>query len=65
MDSLIESLQKTPEYTVTEIGAEGEKVNTIKNYRAINSKHQEAEAIKEITTADLVRHYPCQYGDMK
>lgn len=54
MDSLIEQLQKTKEYTVTEIGGEGEKVNKITNYRAINSKHNEQEAVDEIATADLV-----------
>jgi len=56
MDKLIEQLQNTPEYTVTEIGAEGEKTNKIKGYRAINSKTHEAEAIKEISSADLVRN---------
>ncbi|KAI4198428.1 MAG: hypothetical protein LQ350_005288 [Teloschistes chrysophthalmus] len=54
VDTLIEQLQKTKEYTVTEIGGEGEKVNKITNYRAINSKHNEAEAVDEIATADLV-----------
>ncbi|KAL8992273.1 MAG: hypothetical protein Q9169_007226 [Polycauliona sp. 2 TL-2023] len=54
MDSIIEQLQKTKEYTVTEIGGEGEKVNTISNYRAINSKTHEADVIEEICTADLV-----------
>lgn len=54
MDSIIEQLQKHKEYTVTEIGGEGEKVNKITNYRAINSKYNEAEVIEEISTADLV-----------
>ena len=54
MDKLIEQLQNTPEYTVTEIGGEGEKVNTITNYRAINSKTHENDAIKEISSANLV-----------
>ncbi|KAL8979098.1 MAG: hypothetical protein Q9205_005484 [Flavoplaca limonia] len=54
MDSLIEQLQKTKEYTVTEIGGEGEKVNKINNYRAINSKTHEGNVIDEISTADLV-----------
>lgn len=54
MADLIEQLQKTPSYTVTEIGGDGDKVNTITNYKALNSKSQEAEAIKEIETADLV-----------
>ena len=54
MDKLIEQLQQTKSYTVTEIGGEGEKVNTISNYRAINSKTHEADAVKEISGADLV-----------
>ena len=54
MDSIIEKLQATKSYTVTEIGGEGEKVNTITNYRAINSKTHEADVIKEIASADLV-----------
>ena len=54
MDKLIEQLQQTPKYTVTEIGGDGDKVNTVTNYRAINSKTHEADAIKEISSADLV-----------
>lgn len=54
MDSIIDQLQKQKEYTVTEIGGDGEKVNKITNYRAINSKYHEADVIKEISTADLV-----------
>ncbi|KAL2040419.1 hypothetical protein N7G274_006862 [Stereocaulon virgatum] len=54
VDELIKKLQSVPKYTVTEIGGEGEKVNTITNYRAINSKTHEADAIKEISTADMV-----------
>ncbi|KAL8923130.1 MAG: hypothetical protein Q9208_004814 [Pyrenodesmia sp. 3 TL-2023] len=54
MDSIIEQLQKTKEYTVTEIGAEGKKVNKITNYRAINSKYEEEKVVEEIATADLV-----------
>ncbi|KAL8946400.1 MAG: hypothetical protein Q9222_007203 [Ikaeria aurantiellina] len=54
VDKLIEQLQTEKEYTVTEIGGEGEKVNKITNYRAINSKLNESEAVDEIATADLV-----------
>lgn len=54
MDWLINTLQSTPSYTVTEIGAEGEKTITITNYRAINSRTNEADVVKEITTADVV-----------
>lgn len=67
MDSIIELLQKHKEYTVTEIGGEGEKVNTITNYRAINSKSHEQDVVKEISTADLVSiphpGKPCTLGN--
>lgn len=52
--SIIEQLQKNKDYTVTEIGDEGEKVNTITNYRAINSKTHEEDVIEELSTAELV-----------
>ena len=55
MDSIIDQLQKVDSYTVTEIGPEGEKVNKVTNYRAINSKTHEADVVKEIASADLVR----------
>lgn len=58
MDSIIELLQKNKSYTVTEIGGDGEKVNTITNYRAINSKTHEADVIKEIASAEIVGNAP-------
>ncbi|OQO02640.1 Mannitol-1-phosphate 5-dehydrogenase [Cryoendolithus antarcticus] len=54
MDSIIESLQKTKSYEVTEIGDDGEKKFTIDNYRALNSKHEMEKVIHEIATADVV-----------
>ncbi|KAG8631826.1 hypothetical protein KVT40_000966 [Elsinoe batatas] len=54
MDSIIDALQKTKSYTVTEIGSDGEHTFTIDNYRAINSKHEEGKVIEEIATADVV-----------
>lgn len=54
MDDLINKLQTTKDYTVTEIGGDGEKVNTISGYRAINSKTHEQDVIQEIATADIV-----------
>lgn len=54
MDKLIEQLQKTKSYTVTEVSDEGEATFTIDNYRAINSKTNESEVVEEIATADLV-----------
>jgi len=54
MDSIIESLQKTPSYTVTEIGEDGERTFTIDHYRAINSKYDLEKVIDEIASADIV-----------
>lgn len=54
MDKLIEQLQKTKSYTVTEIGAEGEHSFEINNYRALNSKTHLEDVINEIATADVV-----------
>ncbi|KAE8380745.1 mannitol-1-phosphate 5-dehydrogenase [Aspergillus bertholletiae] len=54
MDSVINSLQKTPSYDVTEVSEEGESTKTITNYRAINSKSHEADVVQEIASADVV-----------
>lgn len=54
MDSLIEALQSIKEYTVTEIGPDGENTCTIHHFRAINSKHNEGQVVEEISTADVV-----------
>ena len=54
IDSLIETLQKTPSYEVTEIGEDGETKFTIDNFRAINSKNEMEKVIEEIATADTV-----------
>ena len=54
MTDLINSLQSSKSYTVTELGTDEKKVNTITGYRAINSKTNEKEAIHEIATAQLV-----------
>jgi len=54
VDPLINSLQSTPSYTVTEVGEEGSKTTTVDNYRAINSKTDEAKVVEEIATADIV-----------
>jgi len=54
VDSVIDSLQSTPTYQVTEISEDGENTKTISNYRAINSKHDEPAVVKEIATADVV-----------
>ncbi|KAI9889864.1 MAG: hypothetical protein M1814_004699 [Vezdaea aestivalis] len=54
MDSVIKDLQANSSYKVVEVGADGEHTSEITNYRAINSKHQEAEVVKEISSADVV-----------
>jgi mannitol-1-phosphate 5-dehydrogenase len=54
MAPLIEQLQKTPSYSVIQVGTSGTSTSTITNYRAINSKTHEADVIAEITTADVV-----------
>ncbi|KAI9654514.1 MAG: protein disulfide isomerase (PDI) protein [Bathelium mastoideum] len=54
VDALIDTLQKTPSYTVTEIGPDGESKFEISNFRAINSKHNEPQVVEEIATADVV-----------
>ncbi|KAF3389449.1 Mannitol-1-phosphate 5-dehydrogenase [Penicillium rolfsii] len=54
MDSIINELQNTKSYQVTEVSEEGETTKTITNYRAINSKTHEQDVIQEISTADIV-----------
>jgi mannitol-1-phosphate 5-dehydrogenase len=54
IDTVIESLQKTPSYEVTEVSDQGERVFKIDNYRAINSKYDMPKVIEEIATADTV-----------
>lgn len=54
MDTIIEQLQKTKSYEVTEIGPDGEHKFTIDNYRAINSKYELEKVVEEIATADVV-----------
>ncbi|KAF1913220.1 mannitol-1-phosphate 5-dehydrogenase [Ampelomyces quisqualis] len=54
MDSIIEALQKSSSYTVTEIGDDGEREFTIDHYRALNSKNEMEKVIHEIATADVV-----------
>lgn len=51
---VIDSLNSNKTYEVTEISEEGEKTKTITNYRALSSKTQEPEVVKEIATADVV-----------
>jgi len=54
MDSVIDQLNASKSYKVIQVGSEGTSTTTITNYRAINSKLNEAQVIEEITTADVV-----------
>lgn len=54
VDATIDTLNKTPEYKVIEVGKEGTEEKVISNYRAINSKTHEADVIKAIAEADVV-----------
>jgi mannitol-1-phosphate 5-dehydrogenase len=54
LENIIDDLKKYPSYKVIQVGQEGQSETTITNYRAINSKQNEADVISEITTADLV-----------
>jgi len=53
-EDIIEKLQRNKSYKVIQVGAEGNTVSTIEDYRAINSKTNEAGVIEEISTADVV-----------
>jgi mannitol-1-phosphate 5-dehydrogenase len=54
IDKLIDDINSTKSYTVTEVGADGERSFTIDNYVAINSKYHEAECVDEISMADII-----------
>jgi len=54
VDSLINEINDTKSYTVTEVGADGEKSKEITNYKALNSKYNMDEVVKAIAEADLV-----------
>ncbi|WP_026550664.1 mannitol-1-phosphate 5-dehydrogenase [Arthrobacter sp. Br18] len=52
-DALIDQLASTPSYDVHEVG-EVPTVRTVDNYRALNSRSQEASVVGEIASADMV-----------
>lgn len=54
IDDLINSINNSKSYTVTEVSDEGEKSKTITNYRGINSKYDMPEVVKTIADADIV-----------
>ena len=52
-EELIDQLASTPSYTVHEVGEEPTD-KTVDNYRALNSRAEEAAVIEEVATADMV-----------
>jgi mannitol-1-phosphate 5-dehydrogenase len=52
-DALIDALDAADSYTVTEIG-QGGKTTVVTDFRAINSRTEEARLVDEIATADVV-----------
>ncbi|GAB3528404.1 mannitol-1-phosphate 5-dehydrogenase [Arthrobacter monumenti] len=52
-EALIDQLATTPSYTVHEVG-EHPADRKVDNYRALNSKTQEADVVAEIAAADMV-----------
>ena len=54
VDDLINRINASESYKITEVGEEGEKTKIIKNYRAINSKYNLDEVVQTIADADIV-----------
>lgn len=53
VDSLIDDINSTKSYTITEVGAEGKKTKTITNYKALNSKTHMPEVIDAIANSTI------------
>ncbi|ETI23614.1 hypothetical protein G647_05416 [Cladophialophora carrionii CBS 160.54] len=54
VDDLINRINESKSYKITEVGEDGEKSKTITNYRALNSKYSMDEVVKCIADADIV-----------
>ncbi|KAH0846451.1 hypothetical protein AYO21_07113 [Fonsecaea monophora] len=54
VDDLINRINASKSYKITEVGEDGEKSKVITNYRALNSKYNMDEVVKEIANADIV-----------
>jgi mannitol-1-phosphate 5-dehydrogenase len=54
VDDLINRINDTKSYKITEVGEDGEKSKTITNYRAINSKYNMDDVVSSIANADIV-----------
>ena len=53
VDAIIDALNSTPSYRVKEVGLESAE-ETVDNYRAINSRTDEAALVDAIAAADIV-----------
>ncbi|KAK3379664.1 mannitol-1-phosphate dehydrogenase [Lasiosphaeria ovina] len=53
-DKTVNKINSIKSYKVIEVGSEGTSESVITNYRAINSKTNEDELVKEISEADIV-----------
>jgi len=54
VDKLIDDINATKSYTITEVGNEGRKTKTITNYKALNSKTHMDDVVDTISKADIV-----------
>lgn len=54
VDDLIDRINATKSYKITEVGEDGEKSKTITNYRAINSKYNMDDVVEQIANAEIV-----------
>ncbi|KAL1976822.1 hypothetical protein VTN31DRAFT_3104 [Thermomyces dupontii] len=54
VDKIIEALNNTDEYQVTEVSEKEKVTKTVRDFRAINSKEDEGKVVDEIATGDIV-----------
>jgi mannitol-1-phosphate 5-dehydrogenase len=53
-DAIIQQLQKQKSYRVIQVGSDSDEIQTVTDYRAINSKTHEQDVVNEIKTANTV-----------
>jgi len=53
-DAIVDKLNASKSYDVIQVGSDGDDDSVVTNYRAINSRTNEKELIREIKTADIV-----------
>ena len=54
MESATKALNDAPSYQVTEVSEDGEDTISVSNFRAVNSKTNQQDAVKEVASADVV-----------